>query len=486
MSGMGGIYPGMSGSESPSVAGDGEQSVNGDSARTSRVAPEVADDPALVHSGQVRMAYRLAKSDADKLMYVYGLGWHYYDGTRWAFDDGGNARRAVLSVLREALAESLQDKKLRADVQRCESANGVEGVLSIASALEQFAFTVLDIDADPYLLNCVNGTLDLRTMELRAHDQADRITKITRAAYDPAALDSIWQSFIVKVLPDSTIREYLQRLIGMALLGQVTEHVLPILTGTGRNGKGTFYKAVLWALGDYGHTAEPDLFMQRQNAHPTGEFDLMGKRLIVVSESEQGRSLDEAKMKRLTGGDPVTARRMRQDYVTFEPSHQALMITNHLPKVRGDDPATWARIRVIPFDVVIPKDDQKVDLGERLQAEADAILSWAIAGWRFYREQGGLNEPPGVLAATGDYQKSSDAIGRFIEDCCATTSETQKATTSDLFTQWERWRISDGAEPLSLKAFGLAITAKGYPASSPVNGKKWRHGIGLKVVSDDD
>lgn len=477
---MAGIYPGM-GEFSGDDESDSRTAIDssGDSS-----TPESDSPKPVEHSGQVRMAYWLAESYGNRLMFVYGVGWFYWDGRRWAFDDGGYAHRAVLSVLSEALGKSLQDKKLRSDVQRCESANGVDGVLSIASKLKPFAFTVRDIDADPYLLNVANGTFDLRTGQLGEHDPRNRITKVTRAAYDPEAIGTVWQSFTNRVLPDAQVRDYLQRLVGMALLGRVTEHLLPILTGTGRNGKGTFYKATLWTLGDYGHTAEPDLFMQRQNAHPTGEFDLMGRRLVVVSESEQGRSLDEAKMKRLTGGDPIAARRMRQDFVTFDPSHQALMITNHLPKVRGDDPATWARIRVIPFDVVIPPAERDVHLEEHLQAEADAVLCWAIAGWRQYRQQG-LAEPPGVLAATGDYQKASDAVGRFIDECCTTTSEAQKATTSDLFDQWERWRVTDGAEPLSLKAFGLAITAKGYPASPPVNGKKWRYGIALKVVDDD-
>ena len=131
------------------------------------------------HSGQVRMAYRLAARYRDKLLYVYGIGWHYWDGTRWAFDDRGNAQRAVLDILRDALADSLGDKDLRRDVQRCESANGIAGVLSVAAALEPFAFTVRDMDPDPYLLNTANGTLDLRTRELLKHDPADRITKVT-------------------------------------------------------------------------------------------------------------------------------------------------------------------------------------------------------------------------------------------------------------------------------------------------------------------
>ncbi|MCV7134419.1 hypothetical protein H7J06_15630 [Mycobacterium hodleri] len=424
------------------------------------------------------MAYRLAESHADRLLYVSGLGWHMWDGTRWAVDDTGNAKRAVLEVLRKALAESLFDRRLQADVRKCESDSGVNGVLGIASALTPFAATIRDLDADPYLLNVANGTLDLRTMELSPHDHRNRITKVARAAHDPTAAGSAWHAHLDRVLPDADVRAYLQRLLGLALLGRVNEHILPILTGTGANGKGVTYKALTWALGDYASTAEPDLFMHREGAHPTGEMDLIGKRLIVVSESERDRRLAEATMKRLTGGDTIRARRMRQDFIEFEPSHLPLLITNHLPKVAGDDPAIWRRIRVIPFEVEIPVIERDPHLDERLQAEADAILAWAVAGWCDYRGRGALDEPSAVLAATDDYQLASDAISRFIAECCTTSSEVQKVENSKLFEAWEGWRAADGVDAISLKAFGQAIDVKGFSMKRS-NGRRWRLGIAL-------
>ncbi|MCW2780168.1 MAG: bacteriophage protein, partial [Marmoricola sp.] len=341
-----------------------------------------------VHRGHARIAYRLAEAYADRLMHVHGIGWHVWDGRRWIEDDRGEAKRAVLDVLRRALADSLADKDLRADVHKCESASGIAGVLDIAAALEAFAVTVRDLDADPYLLNCANGTLDLHTLVLQGHHPGDRITKVTAADFDPSSVGGAWDDFLTRVLPDEPTREFLQRYVGLALCGRVLEHVLGILTGTGRNGKGVFYGAVNAALGDYGGTAEPDLFMHRDGAHPTGEMDLRGLRFAVVSESDQGRKLAEATVKRLTGGDQIKARRMRQDFVTFEPSHTAALVTNHLPRVSGDDPALWARLRVVPFDVVIPKDEQDPHLPEKLTLESSAILAWAVAGWTEYVAQG--------------------------------------------------------------------------------------------------
>ncbi|MCB2177571.1 MAG: hypothetical protein KQH57_17315 [Actinomycetales bacterium] len=442
------------------------------------------DAPASVHHGQARMAYRLAASHGHRLMFVHGIGWFVWDGRRWREDDRGEATRAVLAELRSALAESLDDRDLRADVRKCESAAGVAGVLELAAALEPFAATVDDLDADAYLLNCANGTLDLQTMVLRPHDPADRITKVTGAAYDPDAAGPTWDAFLARVLPDEAVRAFLGRYVGVGLAGRVLEHVLAILTGTGRNGKGVFDRAVAAALGDYASTAEPDLFMAREGAHPTGEMDLRGIRWVVVSESDQGRRLAEATVKRLTGGDRIRARRMRQDFVEFAPSHTPALVTNHLPRVSGDDPALWARLRVVPFDVVIPKAEQDTHLGEKLELEADAILSWAIAGWADYHANG-LAEPSAVVKATERYQADSDAIGRFLAECCL-INPNMRVTVAELFDRWTRWAAEDGTDPLNKRAFGEAIDGRGYPATKSTGGLRVRKGIGLAADDNDE
>lgn len=434
------------------------------------------------HRGQARMAYRLAGKYAHRLMHIHGIGWFAYDGTRWVEDTQGEATRAVLSVLRSALAESLDDKDLRTDVRRCESASGINGVLTIASALREFAFTVNDLDSDPYLLNVANGTLDLRTGQLREHDPMDRITKVTRAAYDPEITSAEWDKFLAQVLPDQSVRGFLQRYVGVALCGRVLEHTLAILTGTGRNGKGVWYGAMGYALGDYATTAEPDLFMHRENAHPTGEMDLLGVRWVVVSESDKGRRLAEATVKRLTGGDRIRARRMRQNFVEFAPSHTAALVTNHLPKVSGDDPALWARLRVIPFQVVIQKHLQDRKLGEKLERAADAVLGWAIRGWQEYQRIG-LSEPDAVVAATDAYHADADALGRFITDCCV-TSPALSVHAGQLFDTWAKWAADDGTEAGSKKAFGEALDKRGFAAHKGTGGARFRRGIALR--SDEE
>jgi len=443
-----------------------------------------------MHSGQLRMAYRLANSThRNRLLHVYGVGWHRWDGKRWAHDDQGHAVRAVRDVLRRALQASLDlatdaAKAIRRDVDKCSSATGAAGVLKLAESMAPFAATVADLDADPYLLNVANGTLDLRTGQLHGHDPADRITKITTAAYRPDADDARWHTFLDRVLPDPEVRGFLQRVVGVALLGRVIEHILPIATGEGANGKGTFTRAVEYALGDYADTAEADLFMAREGAHPTGQMDLLGLRWATISETDQGRRMAEATMKRLTGGDPIKARYMRGNFVTFNPSHTPLLVTNHLPKVRGDDPAIWRRIRVIPFDVVIPEPERDKHLDEQLQLEADALLSWAVAGYRDYTNRGDLGDPEAVQVATSAYKLDSDPVARFIADECIVTPHGH-TPAGELWSRWQRWAGADGSPETSQKVFGEALEQKGYATGRGIGGTRIRRGLLLSAEGDD-
>ncbi|MGG5753182.1 DNA primase family protein [Zafaria sp. Z1313] len=437
------------------------------------------------HRGQARMAYRLAAANASRLMFVRGIGWHVWDGTRWAVDERDTAKTAVLEVLRAALAESLDDRDLRTDVRRCESASGVNGVLELASSLPALRAATDDLDADPYLLNCANGTLDLRTRELREHDPADRITRVATGAYDPTAERRTWSEFLESVLPGTEERDYLQRVIGQSVYGAVREHLFPVLTGTGANGKGTAYGAITHAMGDYATIINPDLLMtSERGAGGPEQMALFGARLVIGSETEDGRHLDAALMKRLTGGDRLTARHLYQAPVSWEPSHQLVYVTNHLPQVKGNDPAVWRRIRIVPFDVVVPEDKRDPQLSERLKLAADAVLTWAVEGWFAYEDQGGMNEPDSVRRATDAYQTASDAVKRFTQDHCLTGPHFS-ARARDLFNAWTEWAIADGAEKLSEKAFGDELERLGFKRKVTKTGK-YREGIGLPAEASEN
>lgn len=437
------------------------------------------------HRGQLRMAYRLAERYVDRLLFVGNVGWHVWDGTRWARDERGDASKAVFETLRAALEEAVElDRRARdelhSDVRRCETSAGVAGVLQLASALEPFAAVVGDLDADPWVLNTATGTLDLRTGRLRPHDPRDRITKVCGAGYDPTSTAETWRAFLAEALPDADVRAFLQRMVGLSLLGKVVEHVLPILTGTGRNGKGTFVRTMSAALGDYAIEAEPELFLARDRAHPTGQLDLRGVRLATCQETDEGKRLAVATVKRLTGGDTIRARAMRQDFVQFEPSHLPVMITNHLPKVPADDPALWARLLVVPFDVsFLGRED--TTLGDRLALELPGVLAWAVAGYQDYHARR-LDPPQAVKVATDTYRISSDALGQFVDDKCL-TGPSYYVRSSELFQAWSDWCRTNNEDAGNQRRFKDALDQRGHPSRHTNRGTVFD---GLALAADDE
>jgi len=448
------------------------------------------------HAGQLRMAHYMAKWYGDRLIHVSGIGWHYWDGRRWEQDEAENANRIAQATLKRAASEAFDfadpadTKRLLSDIHKCHgTASGIKGMLKQAAAEQQFAMTVKALDADPYLLNVANGTLDLHTGEVRTFDPTDRITKVCRAGYwsDNPRHSELWLTVLEKVLPNTAVREYFQRVTGMALIGEPRDHILAILNGDGRNGKTTVVEAILHALGDYASMAEPELLLHRDGAHLTGQMDLFGRRFVAMSEIPKGSRMNEVLMKRLTGDRLIKARYLYKDLVQFETSHTAVMVTNDLPKMSGEDTAAWERVRVIPFDVYIPEDERDTELPTKLQLEADGILAWAVEGLRDYLN-GGLRTPEEVLVRTNKYRLDNDELGQFITECCVTgaVAKGAEATTKELHARFGSWARQRGGISLHVgeREFGRALDQRGHTAMQPVKGRRPRNGIALQPESD--
>jgi putative DNA primase/helicase len=434
-------------------------------------------------------ARRLISVYGDRLRYVPAWRrWLVWDGKRWAHDTTGQAHRWMKAIARRLTADALaiRDKQERAaavgQARRGESSHAVTGALTLAGTEGEVVVTPDELDADPFLLNCRNGTLDLRTGELRQHDPADLLTKLAGAACEPDARGAEFAKFLERVQPDPGMRAYLGRLLGHALEGRAVSHILPIFHGAGANGKGTLTGAVLAALGDYADAADPELLTARTfDAHPTGTADLFGMRLAVLHESDHGRRLAEGTVKRLTGGDRIKARRMREDFWHFEPSHTFLMLTNHKPVVTGTDEGIWRRLRLVPWDVVIPAPERDEGLGDRLALEADAVLAWLAAGYRDWRAQG-LNDPEQVVKATDAYRAESDALGRFLDQRCMRHGS---AGSSELFAAYCAWCKGEGEEPGTQTAFSTSLENKGFDKYQVHGRMRWR-GLGLQSPAEGD
>lgn len=436
---------------------------------------------------------------ARRLVYVYGdqlryvpawRRWLVWDGRRWAHDDTGQAARWMKAIARRMTAVALairkddERRRMMNLARRGESAAGVAGALSLASTEAATAVTPDALDADPFLVNCHNGVLDLRTGRLDPHHPELLLTKLAGAGYHPDAAGPEFSKFLERIQPDPSMRAFLARLLGHALEGRVTEHVLPILHGKGANGKGTLTTAVLGALGDYGDAADPELLTARTfDAHPTGVADLFGLRLAVLHESDHGRQLAEGTVKRLTGGDRIKARRMREDFWHFDPSHTFLMLTNHRPLVTGTDEGIWRRLKLVPFDVVIPPAERDEELGDRLALEYDHLLAWLVAGHRDWRENAGLADPERVSAATADYRAESDLLGRFLDERCLLNPH-MHVRSSDLFAEWRSWCATEGAEAGTAKAFATALQNRGLDNRKDRTGRMRWHGIALTAAEE--
>jgi len=430
-------------------------------------------------------ARRLIDVYGDRLRYVPAWRrWLVWDGKWWAPDGTGQTARWMKSIARLVTADALaiegDEKKAQAALnlaRRGESFAGVSGALTLAGTEIEVVVTPDDLDADPFLLNCANGVLDLRTGVLGPHHPGLLQTKMTGAAYDPEASGPEFRKFLERVQPDEDMRGYLARLLGHGLEGRVVEHLLPIFYGDGGNGKGTLIGSVLAALGDYGDAADPELLTARTfDAHPTGVADLCGLRIAVLHESDAGRRLAEGTVKRLTGADRLKARKMREDFWSFDPSHTFVMLTNHKPIVTGQDEGIWRRLRLVPWEIVIPAEERDEQLPDRLALEHDAVLAWLVAGYQEWRRRG-LAEPGKVLTATAAFRSESDALKRFLEQRCLSGHGT--AGSTELFTAWSAWCGAEGEDPGSQTSFATLLQNKGYDKYKDGAGRmRWR-GIGL-------
>lgn len=433
-------------------------------------------------------ARRLIEVYGDRLRFVVAWNrWLIWDGAKWAPDTDGQAQRWAKIIARTVntlvIANPHADKDTLRGAKRAESNSAVKGALTLASTEPEIAVSPDKLDADPYLLNCRNGILDLRTGERSAHDPGRLLTKMADAAYDPAAAGPEFGKFLERIQPDGGMRDYLARLLGHTIDGTVTAHILPIFWGDGANGKSTLVDAVMHALGDYADAADPDLLRARTfDAHPTGVADLYGLRLALLHEGDANHHLAEGTVKRLTGGDRLKARRMREDFWSFSPSHTFVMLTNHKPRVGGTDEGIWRRLRLVPFGVVIPPQERDEDLGRKLSDEADAVLAWLVAGYLAWRS-GGFDEPQQVSEATGAYRAESDAVGRFLDERCLLKPACHAGST-ELFNEFERWCNAEREDAGTPKAFATALKTKGFE-SYRSNGIRWR-GIGLAAADSGD
>lgn len=433
---------------------------------------------------------RFAREHHENARYTADRRWYSWNFDRWVHDDLGALMRMAKKTAAKLLTDATEmfiaakTNEERDEAERLiESAIGTQSksrlTNMLALALSELPIPILlsDFDKRPdaaFLLNCPNGTLDLRSGKLRPHSRDDMLTQLCPTPFDPSATCPTWERFINAIFAgDGELISFVQRWLGYVLSGDTSIHVCPVLWGGGSNGKSVFLETIIEVMGgDYSGKAAPDLMIAKHgHAHPTERADLRGKRLVALTETAEGARIDEPLLKELTGGDSIKARFMRQDFFEFKPTHKVCIVTNHRPRVKEGGHGIWGRLRLIPFDVRFwsegdepGADHLKTDKGlkAKLIAEAPGILAWMARGFQALRAADmELGTPAAVTNATKVYEEAEDVVGQFIAERCELNSRAEEKA-KEVYYAYVKWYESEGdGKPFSQRQFGTRLTAKG-------------------------
>jgi putative DNA primase/helicase len=445
----------------------------------------------LEHRTDLGNARRLVSARGQDVLYQLPDGPYLtWDGVRFA-DDAGEvqlerwAQETIYAMHADAIYQTDDETERRARIKHAfasESRRSIAAMVALVRSQPGIPVRPDQLDADPWLLCVLNGTVELRAeARLRPHRREDKITKIVPVNYVPDAVCPTWMAFLERVLDGkAALINFLQRFLGYSLTGRTDEQVLAIAHGFGANGKSVFLHAAKMILGDYGQSVPLDTFLVNKHVD-TARPDLArlrGSRLVAAVESDSGRRFAEGLVKMVTGQDTIVARRLYREHFEFLPTFKVVIATNHRPVIRGTDDAIWRRIRLVPFTVTIPPEERDRELPDKLQAEREGILAWAVRGCLEW-QRCGLGLPKDVADATAAYKNDMDVLGDFIRATC-TVEAKHSSPAGTLYETYLSWAHKANEKPLTKKAFGQALAERGY--TSKQQGKDREHtwfGIGL-------
>jgi len=428
-------------------------------------------------------AHRFVAMHSDRFRYSREeKRWLEWRDGRWRRDVTGAAERAATEVVETLWAQVARlpadERKAAASwALRSQSSTAIRAMLTLAASDAQLVVRLDELDSDPYLLSCGNGTLDLRTGELREPDPDDLTTLGTEINYDPAAPRERWLRFLTEVFDaDGELIAFVKRAYGSALTGDTRDRAAYVEYGSHFNGKSTLNRAIQHVLGDFAHTAPIRVVMRTRQAEIPNEITALArKRLVVIAETADGHRLDENRVKMLTGRDKVPARFLHREWFSFEPEYKLVLYTNFRPKVDGSDTAVWDRIRLIPFRVSFAdREDQELD--EKLAAEAEGILAWLVEGCLEWQDSG-LGTCDAVERATAAYRTENDVIGRFVEECCE-FGDDYRVKRKDLRAALATYCDDTGDDVPESTTIGRWLAERGV-RDSRLDGKRAYRGIRL-------
>ena len=442
------------------------------------------------HLTDLGNAERLVHHFGERIRYCHlWKKWLIWDEVRWMVDHTDQIRQLAKQVIRKIYreAEAVSDPGKRQAIAKhamaSESDKRIKAMISLAES--ELPITPEELDRDPWLLTCLNGTLDLRKNILLPHKREDFITKLAPVAYDPKASSKSWLDFLDRIMASNPkLISFLQRAIGYSLTGDTSEQCMFILHGSGANGKSTFLQTIAFVLGDYAMSTPTDTLLVKQKGAISNDVArLKGARFVTASEAEAGQQLAESLIKQMTGGvDVISARFLHQEFFDFAPTHKIFLGTNHKPVIKGTDPAIWRRIRLVPFEVTIPEAERDKNLFQKLKKEAESIFAWAVKGcqlWRTYE----LGEPEEVKAATESYREEMDTLAEFIKDRCVLRPDA-RVLRKALFDAYVEWCQEDGQAQVNSRSFVAGMRDKGFvECRAGLKGMRAWEGIELAIAS---
>ncbi|GAA2178516.1 hypothetical protein GCM10009785_01380 [Brooklawnia cerclae] len=461
--------PGLSAIPAPTPAGSTTPatSLSSSAGPTAQQAQAIATRPRTVPVGI--LASLTDKGNADLVVAEHATAIHYvpsrkawiaWDGLRWKLsDDTAPAIQAAQASIMSI--DPGGDKEVAKHKAKSLSRRSLEAAVALASTHPAMRIDADLLDADPWALNTPGGLVDLRTGQTRPPRPDDWCTKMTASHLDRSAPTPRWDAFLDDTFGgDTEMVQFVQRLAGMSIIGQVRQHVLPFLHGGGANGKSVLLDVIVHVLGDYATTAPSD-FLMAGRADESAIARLSGMRLVVCSEVSQSARFDEAKVKLLTGGDRITSRFLYGQYFTFAPTHHLWLMGNHQPRVEAGGTSFWRRLRLVPFERTVPVDQRVEDLASQLVAdEAPGILAWIIEG-AIEVQRRGLAEPESVMAATRAYAAEEDALGRFVADRVHLGGgDMVRVNTAEVRHAYVQWCRDNGEAEVPPQTFGRELRSR--------------------------
>jgi putative DNA primase/helicase len=395
------------------------------------------------------------------------------------FDENGGWKEADRYILAKDVVRDIHREAAECDDDRrrveigqwansSESAAHQRNFLEIAASYMRLS--VKDFDANPYVINCKNGIVNLKTREFYHHSPEHLHLNCTATEYHSNAQCPRWKSFLEEIYDgDEELIKWIQVACGYAILGLTKEHCFFLCHGVGRNGKGTFLETIQYVLGDYGHKTNFETFLQKDKSSNVrameAQGDLRGKRFVIASETNDGTKFDAARIKELTGGDTLVGASLYSSKFQFKPTHTLWFACNHLPQIRDDTIAMWERVKTIPFNRMFLDDQQQKDLPEKLRNEAEGILKWLVDGAYEYCTNGLPATPTACRNATQEYREINDKLLIFIRQYLI-KERGSSVDAQTVYQEYENWSNTKEVQGLNLnfinkRNFAIEIAKRG-------------------------